>query len=127
MNSRDIAIKVENISKVYRIGSKEELHDSFGGALVDLIKSPLKNYRKYRSLYKFDDIKPGCNDNPTSNPSDIIWALNNVSFQQKKGEVLGIREIHSPENSFQNYRPNKWPCRNPRENFQPFGSRYRLP
>jgi len=42
MSSKDIAIKVENISKVYRIGSKEELHDSFGGALVDLIKSPLK-------------------------------------------------------------------------------------
>ncbi|MEA1901790.1 MAG: ABC transporter ATP-binding protein [Thermodesulfobacteriota bacterium] len=90
MSSKDIAIKVDNISKVYRIGAKEELHDSFGGALVDLIKSPLKNYRKYRSLYKFDDIKPGRNDNPTSNPSDIIWALNDISFQQKKGEVLGI-------------------------------------
>jgi len=90
MSSKDIAIKVENISKVYRIGSKEELHDSFGSALVDLIKSPLKNYRKYRSLYKFDDIKPERNDNPASNPSDIIWALNDISFQQKKGEVLGI-------------------------------------
>jgi len=55
MNSTDIAIKVENISKRYRIGIKEDMHDSIGGAIFDFIKSPLKNYKKYRSLYKFDD------------------------------------------------------------------------
>lgn len=52
------AIRVENISKCYRIGLKEKIHDTFGGALIDFIKSPLKNYRKYRSLCKFDDINP---------------------------------------------------------------------
>lgn len=31
---RNIAIKVENISKRYRIGLKEELHDTFLGALT---------------------------------------------------------------------------------------------
>ena len=57
MNSKDIAVKVENISKCYRIGSKEDMHDSLAKSLVSFIKSPLNNYRKFRSLYKFDDIK----------------------------------------------------------------------
>jgi lipopolysaccharide transport system ATP-binding protein len=79
MNSKDIAIKVENISKRYRIGKKEDIHDTIGGAIFDFIKSPFKNFKKYRSLYKFDD-----------DSSDILWALKNVSFNIKKGEVTGI-------------------------------------
>lgn len=79
MNSKDIAIKVENISKRYRIGIKEDIHDSIGGAIFDFIKSPFKNFKKYRSLYKFDD-----------DSSDILWALKNVSFNVKRGEVTGI-------------------------------------
>jgi hypothetical protein len=34
MNSKDIAIKVENISKRYRIGIKEDIHDSIGGGNI---------------------------------------------------------------------------------------------
>jgi len=90
MTSKDIAIKVENISKIYRIGLKEEMHDSFSSAIFDFIKSPIKNYRKYRSLYKFDDIKPDKDNNSGNNASDIIWAVKDVSFDVIKGEVLGI-------------------------------------
>lgn len=90
MNSSNIAVKVENISKLYRIGIKEQIHDSMVSAIFDFIKSPLTNYRKYRSLYNFDDINPNHNQNPKNANSDIIWAVKEVSFNVNKGEVLGI-------------------------------------
>jgi lipopolysaccharide transport system ATP-binding protein len=90
MNSKKNVIKVEGLHKHYRIGLKEEIHDNFLVAALNFFKSPLTNYRKYRSLYRFDDIKPD-QDNALINGSDnVIWALKDVSFKVKKGEVLGI-------------------------------------
>ena len=90
MNSQATAIKAENISKVYRIGLKEDTHDSIASAVFDFIKAPVKNYRKYRSLYRFDDIDPDGEMASNSDSADIIWSLRKVSFEVKQGEIVGI-------------------------------------
>jgi lipopolysaccharide transport system ATP-binding protein len=90
MSSGKNVIKVEGLRKHYRIGLKEEMHDSFLGATLNFVKSPLKNYRKYRSLYRFDDIQSDQRTHTHKNPDNVIWALNDVSFNVKKGEVLGV-------------------------------------
>jgi lipopolysaccharide transport system ATP-binding protein len=89
MSADDYAVNAEGLSKVYRIGLKEKAHDSLAGAAIDFIRSPLENFRKYRSLYRFDDIAAGSSSASVA-PLDIIWALQDASFQIKHGEVVGF-------------------------------------
>jgi lipopolysaccharide transport system ATP-binding protein len=90
MLSRDIAINIENMSKCYRIGLKEQIHDSLASAILSFIQNPLRNYRKYRSLYNFDDIIIDSPNKLTDGTPNIIWALQDISMDVKEGEVLGI-------------------------------------
>jgi len=85
----DIAIRVQNLSKQYKIGVKS--HDR----LKDLLAYSLNGLFR-RSSRSSLDSQPSTLDSPNPqseirNPkSDYIWALKEVSFEVKQGETLGI-------------------------------------
>jgi lipopolysaccharide transport system ATP-binding protein len=90
MINDDTSIKIEKLSKIYRIGMKNELHDSLISTFLSCLKSPVKNYKKYRSLYRFDDFENLEKGTPNKLPEDIIWALKEISLEIKKGEAVGL-------------------------------------
>lgn len=71
----DIAIRVENLGKMYRIGALKKQATTTGKRLQNLALSP---FGYLRSSLR----------GPTE--EEILWALKDVSFEVKKGEVVGI-------------------------------------
>jgi lipopolysaccharide transport system ATP-binding protein len=75
------AITAEDLGKRYRIGMREERPETLVSALVGLVRSPWTNLSRLRSLTRIETDE----DRP-----DLIWALRDVSFEVRAGEVLGV-------------------------------------
>ncbi len=76
----DLAIRVENLGKEYRIGGKRERYKALRDTIADSVAAPLRRIGKL-----LRGQAAGAAD-----MDEVIWSLRNVSFEVKRGDVVGV-------------------------------------
>jgi|CXWK01.1.fsa_nt_gi lipopolysaccharide transport system ATP-binding protein len=75
----DIAIRVENLSKLYTIGRAQQRHDTLRDALVNALPRISRKGQANSS-----------NSSNSWQEETNLWTLKDVSFEVKQGEVVGV-------------------------------------
>lgn len=81
MAEKDVILKTTGLSKRYRIGARSRTNLSGPKQILHALARPIQRFKEIRSLSKFDD---------EASEQNVIWALKDISFEVKRGEVLGI-------------------------------------
>ncbi len=74
----DVVIRVENLSKRYRVVSRTR-YLTLRDVLADSLKAPWRLLQRSRA--GGNSLRPG---------ADHIWALKDICFEVRQGEVVGV-------------------------------------
>jgi lipopolysaccharide transport system ATP-binding protein len=69
------AIRVDNLSKLYMIGERQQPYRTLRDSVTDVFSRPL---RAFRGML------------PAKEEETLVWALQDVSFEIRRGDVVGI-------------------------------------
>ena len=75
MSSNDIALRVENLGKMYRLGCERPKASGLAGKVKQGLGAPFE--------WLASQMRPPSEE-------ETLWALKNVSFEIKRGEVVGF-------------------------------------
>lgn len=74
----DIVIQAKGLSKQYVIGARQKRHNTLGDHIAETMSAP---FRSLASTF---------NRSKKSEAGEMIWALEDISFDVRQGEVIGV-------------------------------------